>query len=261
MMRAGVHWGLAVALSGAAATLVTPSFGALREVASWLVRPAVLPFAWRAVDAAQRRGDANELFARAQQVLDWLPGWTDGHMVFAYRFALDGGQASGDQAQRADAALRRLDIALSWLERARADAGPRRLPQLLQTMSFLPVLAQMQEPGLRELLRPRGGAAAIADGYLAQAEALTGSAAVHEQRLFFTPQLVAAMLDAGQQPLARKVLLTAIERSADVRNRELATEWRQRLEELVRWLDGDPTVDLAAVRADERFSVLLPYLR
>ncbi len=260
MMRARARLVLAAALSGAAATLVPPSFGAVREVASWLVRPAVLPFAWRAVDAAQQRGDANELFARAQQVLDWLPGWTDGHMVFAYRFALDGGQTNGDPASRRDAALRRLDIAMNWLERARADAG-RRLPQLLQTLSFLPVLAEMQEPGLRELLRGRGGAAGIADRYLEEAEVLTGSAAVREQRLFFTPQLVAAMLDAGQRALARKVLLTAIARSADVRNRELATEWRQRLEELVRWLDGDASVDLTALRADARFSVLGPHLR
>lgn len=260
MMRKAATLALSATLAGAAAALVPPSPGAVRDVAAWLVRPAVLPFAWRAVDVAQRRGEANEVFARAQQVLRWLPGWTDGHVVFAFRFALEGGAVPAIPRERAEAALRRLDIALSWLEQARADAGPR-LPQLLQTMSFLPVVAEMHEPGLRELLRPRGGAAAIADRYLAAAEQVNGSATVREQRTFFAPQLISALLDAGQDAAARAVLRTAIERSGDVRDRELATEWRHRLEELARWLDGDRSVDLGALRSDERFLPLLPHLR
>lgn len=260
MMRARVLSAMATMCLGGAFVCTPPQVATLREFGSWLVRPAVLPFAWRALEEAQRRGDANEVFARAQQILRWLPSWTDGHAVFAYRFTLTSGERAADPAARAQAALQRLDIALTWLEQARADAGKRE-PGLLQTMSFLPLVAASCEPGLAELLRPRGGSAGLADHYLAQAEALSGSIAVREQRTYFAPQLVAALLDAGQPATARSVLQTAIERSHDLRDRELATEWRARLLELARWLDGDRSVELSALGADERFQPLLPHLR
>ncbi len=250
-----VGLGAALAGLGAALLIQPPTFDALRTTVSWLVRPAVLPFAWPAVAEAERAGDANEVFARAQQILQWLPEWTDGHAVFAYRFALTG-PADGDAA----AALRRLDIAMAWLEGARTHAG-RREVELLQTMALLPTVAEAQTPGLAALLAPRGGSAAIADRCLASAEALTTSPSVREQRTFFAPWLAGAMLDAGQRAAALAVLRTAIERSRDVRDRALAEAWRHRLEECVRWLAGDRSVDLTAVRDDARFVPLHRHLR
>ncbi len=250
----------AAACLAGACILVPPTSATAREIAAWFVRPAMLPFAWSAFNEASRRGDATETFARAQQIMHLLPSWTDGHSVFAYRFALDGGSLATTSAERASAAQRRLQIALAWLESARALAG-RREGELLQTMAFLPEVAVAQEPGLGELLRPIGGPAAMADTYLAEAEALSPTAAVREQRTFLGPNLAAGFLAAGDRQRALLVLDTAIVRSADVRDRGLATEWRDRLDEVRRWLRGEATVDLAAVAVDARMAPLLPYLR
>jgi hypothetical protein len=235
-----------------------PTPARIEEAVSWLVRPALLPFAWQALELAQRSGDGGEAFGRAQQILRLLPTWTDGHVVFAYRFALDGG-AAATGVDRVAAAWQRLQVALAWLEHARADAG-RREVELLQAMALLPEVATAQQPGLAELLRPHGGAIAWADRYLAAAERLTDSKAVREQRTFLAPWLCAGLLASGARERAIAVLDTAITRAADVRDRALAVEWSTRLDEVRRALRGEP-VDLTAVRADTRFQRLLPHLR
>jgi hypothetical protein len=84
---------------------------------------------------------------------------------------------------------------------------------------------------------------------------------VREQRTFHAPRLAAAMLGNDDLTGAVAVLETAIARAAEVRDRELATEWAARLAEVVRRLRGDRTVDLTAVEADPRMALLLPYLR
>lgn len=235
-----------------------PTPAAVQELAASLVRPAMLPFTWTALDQARRSGDEAEYFARARQLLDLMPTWTDGETVFAYRLALDRHAAAA--VDGGEDAWRRLQLALAWLEAAREHAGRREI-NLLQTMAFLPEVAEMQQPELAERLRPTGGAAALADRYLAEAERLHGSPEVRERRTFLAPKLAAGLLAAGDRSEARAVLDTAIARSAEVRDRELATEWRQRLDEVRRRLDGDASVDLTAVRADPRFQPLLPYLR
>lgn len=260
MMLAPVRAALGVAGVLAGLGTLAPQPDDVREVAAWLARPAVLPFAWRAIDEAQRRGDPNEVFARAQLLLHWLPTWTDGHTVFAYRYALDADRTLAEPAARAAAARQRLDIALAYLDGCRRTAG-RREVGLLQSMSMLPQVAEGQEPGLAAELRDRGGPAALADQYLAAAEALAGSRAVREQRLFFAPVLAAGLLDAGRSAAARAVLATALQNSDSLDEPELAAEWRARLAEALRRLDGDLTVDLTALAADERFHPLLPHLR
>ena len=242
----------------AAGLLCPPNGSVLREFAAWFVRPATLPFAWSALAEARQNGNAVELFARARQILHLLPTWTDGYSVFACNFALDEVLATTDTL-RVQRAHQRLQVALAWLEDARASAG-RRESELLQTMAFLPELAVHQEPGLEKLLPP-GGAAALADRYLAAAEVLTPNAAVREQRTFRGPLLAAGFLASGDRQRALLVLDTAIARSADVRDQALAAEWRQRLLEVCRHLRGEASADLAAVRADPRMAPLLPYLR
>ncbi len=235
--------------------IAPPTPARLQPLAAAFVRPALLPFAWAALGEAQRSGDDAEYFARARQLLDLMPTWTDGHAVFAYRLALGTSTPAGDHG---DAALRRLQLALAWLESARPQAG-RREVELLQTMAFLPEVAEQQQPELAERLRPSGGAAALADRYLAAAEQI-GGPSVREQRTFLAPKLVAGLLAAGERAQARSVIDAAIARSAAVDDRALATEWAQRLDEVRRWLDGEP-VDLAAVHADPRFLPLWPHLR
>jgi len=241
-----------------AAALVPPTPDVGREVAAWAARPAVLPFAWGAFSEARDAGDGDEVFARGQQILRLLPTWTDGHQAFACDYALRERQPAADAETRQLDAERRLQVAMSWLDAARATAGRREI-DLLQTLVMLPEIAARQTPGLHERLARHGGAERT-DRWLAEAERRFPTAAVREMRTFFGPRLAANMLTAGNRDGALLVLETAITRSADVRDRELAHEWAMRLREVVRALRGE-TVELTALHADPRFAPLLPWLR
>jgi len=249
--------GASVCFAGALA-IAAPTPADLREFASWAGRPAMLPFAWQAFHSASLTGNADETFARAQQILALVPAWTDGHAVFACQFVLDGNHLAQATADRAAALHRRLQIALAWLEAARPFAG-RREVELLERMAMLAELAAANEPGLAALLAASGGAAAIADHYLDEAERAGAGPAVRENRTFRMLGFAATLLGAGDRAGALHVLDAAIVRSADVRDRELATEWCNRLSEVRRHLRGEP-VDLGAVRADARLAPILPYL-
>jgi hypothetical protein len=248
-------------LSGlsAALLLAPPRPAELVEFARRAVRPALLPFQWHALDEAQRHSDTAEAFARAQNVLRLLPEWADGHAVFAYRFALADSDAGADPAERAQRARARLELALAWMEAARPRAGKHE-PMLLQMLAFLPEVAVRQEPALGAMLPP-GGAAAIADRYLDEAERLWPTTAMRERRTFYMVRLAAGLLAAGNRREADTVLATAITRSHAVEDKAAATPWRANLEVVRRWLAGDRTMDLQTVRDDPRLQPLLPYLR
>lgn len=246
--------GLAIATAA-----LRPDGDELRELGAAVVRPAVLPFAWRSLVDAGRTADPVEAFARAQHLMRFLPAWIDGHCAFAYRYALSEEPEVTDERQRGERARVRLELAMAWLESVRPRAGRHEL-DLLQALAFLPEVASRREPALAALLATSGGAAAMADPWLAEAERRFPTAAVREQRTFFAPTLAAGLLAAGDRSGAIAVLLAAIERGRDVRDQELATVWRQRLQDVVARLRGAP-VDLAAVAADARFALLLPHLR
>ena len=252
----------ALGCAAAAHVLAPPSWSDVRELGAWLVRPLALPLAWSGMKEAQQHGDAAEAFARSQQLLHLVPGWTDGHAVFAFRHALGSAaehSASGaTPAERAPAALRRLQTALAWLESARTNAG-RHEVDLLLSMASLAEIAGSREPGIDPLLRADGGTIGIADRCLAAAERLRPSAAVREQRTFLSPRLAGSLLASGDRDRALAVLDNAVARSEEVRDRELAAEWRSRLDEVRRCLRGE-RVDLRSVRADPRMAPLLPWL-
>ncbi len=251
---------LAIGCLLVATALVPPNLRDVTEFAAWIARPLMLPFAWHSLQEANRGGDPLEAFARAQNLLRLLPQWSDGHSAFAYRFALSDDDRSGTDAERGARARTRLDLAMAWMESARERAGKHEL-DLLQGLAFLPEVAVRREPALAALLQPTGGAIKITDAWLAEAERLFPTAAVREQRTFFAPKLAAGLLAANDPANALEMLAAAIARSHDVRDQALATRWRQRLVEVSRWLAGDRTIDLTAVTADERFAILLPFLR
>lgn len=236
--------------------------GNLSTFADDLLRPALLPFAWRALDRATREGNGDEAFARAQQLMRLLPGWSDGHAVFAYRFALDAGDATLPPGPAATAALQRLQVALAWLQTARADAG-RREVELLQAMAMLVELAADRQPGLEPLLQrwQPGGANAIADGYLQTAEQLGAGHSVREQRIFLTPRLCAGFLRAGDRERALAVLDFAIAQSAVVRDRDLGSEWAAVLGQVRDRLRTGAPIDIERLAKDPRLEPLLPFLR
>lgn len=260
MNAVAFHTAAAVLCAVGAAALLQPTPADFAAATQWAARPLVLPFAWRGVRAAERSGDPVEAFARAQHLMRLLPGWADGFAAFAYRFALaEEPLAAASAAERAERARARLLLALAWMDGARTAAG-RHEPTLLQALAFLPEVAARVHPGLGELLRPSGGPAALADRWLAIAEQRFPSAAAREQRTFYAVPLAAGLLAAGDRDGALAVLQTASERSAEVRDQELAATWRQRLDAARAALRGE-AVDVRAVLADPRFAALHPFLR
>jgi hypothetical protein len=246
---------------GVAAALAPPRPDDLARLATTAVRPAMLPFAWNSLEAAAAGGDAAEAFARAQNLMRLMPEWSDGYAAFAYRFVLaHDDRPAATPVERAERVRARLELATAWLASARPRAG-RYEPSVLLALAFLPEVAVRHEPALGELLAPRGGAAALADVWLAEAERLFPTAAIRAQRTFFAPSVAAGLLAAGNVTGAAGVLAVAIERSRDVADQQLAAEWRARLDEVRRFLDGDRDVDLTAVRADTRLEPLHPHLR
>lgn len=248
---------ISLAMLGGAAAMLPKADARVAEFTSWFARPARLPFAWQALTAADRGGDGSEAFARGQQILDLVPSWTLGHAAFAYRYVLTQ-DARGTAATVAAQAERRLVVAMAWLERARQHAGDREL-ELLLSAAFLAPIACRSFPGLDALLPP-GGAAAITDAYYAEAERLFPTAAVREQRLFHTPTLAAALLDAGERQAAIELLQQASARSAQTRDQQLASEWRARVDEAIGLLQGERR-SRDAVLYDPRFEPLRRHLR
>lgn len=250
---------LACAVTATVPVLAPPCAEDLTEVARFAARPLMVPLAFEAIAQSRRQGSPAETYARAQQLLQWLPQWLDGHTVFAYRYAVEGGNLAAAADERAVAAAERLWIALGTLQAARRHVG-RREVELLETMAFLPEAAVRAEPGLAEHLLPHGGAAQITDDLLAIAEARGAGPAVREHRTFRAVGFAAALLAAGNRAGAQQVLDLAIERAGDVRDASLAGPWRDRLREIQAHLRGE-AVDLTAVAADPRMADLLPYLR
>jgi len=248
-------------LFAGAVALLPPTADGVREFGSWCLRPARLPFAWQALTTATEDGDSREVFARGQQIMQLVPSWADGHAAFVYRYVQTQDE-SMHPGEAAAAAEERLYLGLSLLEAARPHAG-RREKSLLHFAAYLPDLACDNFPGLRERMRDRGtrSASEIADDYFAELARLFPTAATREQHTWYAPTLAASLLAMGDESGALKVIERAIHRATEIRDRELATEWRSHLVEVARKLRGDETVDLSKVFEDPRFEPLWPYIR
>jgi len=153
--------GLGLACAAGALTLQPPSLAPLATLATWLARPLLMPFAWRAFDEARHHGSIDEQFARAQQVMRLLPTWSEGYLVFAVGFLTARHDPAASADERTDDAWRRLQLALAWLEAARVDAG-RREESLLQSLAMLPVAAHAHHVATTAAVRPHGAAAGTA---------------------------------------------------------------------------------------------------
>jgi tetratricopeptide (TPR) repeat protein len=237
--------------------------GQVVDFARNLVRPVTLPLQWRALAAATADGNPAEVFAQAQSLLRMLPTWADGHIVFAFRYALDGAAQQRAADAAAGAALARLRVALAFCEEAIA-ADPRHRQDLLVAMGFLVELAAEQQPGLAEQLRggsAAGDPAAIADRYLERAEAAGGNFDVGEMRIFAAPRLCAAFLREGERDRAIAVLDRTLARIPEVKDRQLATEWQTTLTAVRRILTGDRSEPVAPLLEDPRLAPIHSFLR
>lgn len=237
---------------------------ATRQVAA-LTRPATLPFLWRALGDAARSGDASECWERSKELLAATPGWADGHAVFAFRFALDGGELLLPKAQREQAAADRLALALRFLEEAAAVGGPRAA-QLWSDAAWLVELAVRAEPAAAASLGE--DPALRIDRCLARAEASGGGRLVREQRLYDAPRLCAAFLRAGDADRAVAFLQEVADRCANEADPALRDGWRAVLLEVRTALlpaapaDRDERRELRRrLAADPRLQSLAPFLR
>jgi hypothetical protein len=244
-------WLAALAVGGADPAAVSAAAAAL-------VRPLALPFLWRGLTDAMQQGDPQEAFARAQLLLRATPGWADGHTVFAFRYALEGGVTVLEEAARARADADRLQVALAVLEAARPACGQREA-EMLSAMAWLVELAVRQQPAIAALLGE--DPVILADRYLEAAERLSGARMVREQRLYDLPRLVAAFLRAGDRDRALRLLDEGIVRCAAPANAGLAADWQPTLVLVRRALAGDPDVDRGALARDIRLQPLATFLR
>lgn len=232
----------------------------LTDLGVQLARPVTLPFLWRALRDAERSGSPAEAYAAARMLLELLPTWTDGHLVFAYRFVLAGDElVGGDAAARA---ARRLQTALLILDQARSPDPARQIDLLVGT-AFLVELAGRHHP---ELGRHLGGGAGLqpevlAHRYLEQAERLGTGPSVRELRVFAVPGLMAGLLRAGDRERALEVLDAALARLPEVRDRQLAADWGETLRKVRAFLTGDRNISPADLLADPRLQPLTPFLR
>ena len=251
LVLGGACWAAAAAVGG----FDTAGIAAAGEA---IARPLALPFLWRSLRDAAANADPAEAFAKARQLLAATPGWTDGQTVFAFRYALDGGDTILPPQEHARAAADRLRAALAMLEAARPAAGRREI-ELLSAMAWLVELAVRLEPAIAAALGD--DPAAVADRYLAEAEARGAGRMVQEQRLAQLPRLCAAMLRAGEPDRAVQLLEEGMRRCDALHDSPFAAPWRATLDAVRRCLRGDPGVDRAALLADERLQPLAAFLR
>ena len=113
-----------IILFAGAVAILPPTAEGLREFGTWCLRPGRLPFAWKSMQDASKKGDAKEVFARGQQILQLVPSWTDGHSAMVYNYVLTH-DVSEDQAATAAAAEKRLLTGIQRLEDARQFAAGR----------------------------------------------------------------------------------------------------------------------------------------
>lgn len=279
-MRLRVALGAAACIAcwAAGVHLAGSSPQAPRELARAAVRPLVLPFLWRGLADAEQRSDAAESFADSRLVLAWLPDWSDGRVLFACRYALEGDDEKLTEPLRTERAVERLAAAWAFLQQEKLEAlamadgsaAPERwrhtARELLSGMAFLVELAARRDPALAAALAAPdsvlgGDAALVADRCLAEAEALGAGPALREQRLFAMPRLAAAFLSRGERRQAVELLELGIRRLDEVRDKDVAAAWRGLLLPVVTYLQGERDAVPPEVLADERVGVLLPFLR
>lgn len=225
-----------------------------------LVRPLALPLLWRGLDAAERAGTVGEAMAQARLLMQFLPGWADGHVHFAYRLALHGGLPA-EQDPGARVAWGRLQAALAWLEEALLEV-PAFEHELLAAMALLAELAPRHHPGLADRVREALGVppAVLADRYLERAEAGQAPPSLREQRTFAAPRLVAAFLASGNREAALATVDWALSRLPAVRDPEVAGRWRTSLENLRAWLAGDRSIPKTVLEKDPLLEPVHPLL-
>jgi hypothetical protein len=262
---------LALGLSGTA--LLTPGSprGApppeppTARVARGIGRPFSLPFLWSRHIAAERAGDVDRALAAFERVLAWLPDWTDGQVLFAWRLATSSRNAAVQVAPQV--AAERLTAAVAWLdERATEFArSDEQRAELLSAAAFL-----LEVEGTREAVRGAAtellGADPVfaADALRARGEVLAPGPALRTVRAFSVFGLIAATLGDGESKDGERVLRIlriGRERLAELPRDEAVDAAIRALDRLERWLTATPRGPADSLASDPYLAPIVPMLR
>ncbi len=222
-----------------------------------LVRPLALPFLWPGVTDARPHGSVGEHVARGRLLMRLLPGWIDGHLLFASQLVFDGREPGSDPEVACD----RLFTALAWLEEVRG-LNPDQQDVILAAMASLLEIRSSQDPALASTIRERENrdAVEIADDLLDRAEKLSPTATLRERRVFLAPRLMASALRTADETRFELLLEKALVQAQQVRDPDLAARFTEDLEQVRSYWLGDTMVTLEDLRGRSLLSELVPFL-
>ena len=248
----------AAALYALAVWLRPPATVTPADHARALARPFALPFLWRGLADGRHEESPEALAARGEQLLALFPGWVDGHTLFASHLAF----AASTKAASPEVATDRLTAALAMLERAIVTHPAGAVDYLTAMASFVDIRGA-QDPRLAAVLAARSGRSptAIADAYLARAEAAKPSLNLSDQRTYLLTRAIESALRSGDRERAMETAAAMRRRLPTAANRPLAERWDRALDSLSRYLRGDPDITLTMLADDPLLTDMLAALQ
>lgn len=248
---------LAAALYGASVWLRPSGPSTTGDIPRALSRPFALPFLWRSLSDARHEESPEALAVRGEQLLALVPNWSDGHIWFASQLAI---VASG-RATDPNTATDRLVAALAMLERA-CERHPRGRVDYLCAMASFVDIRTARDPRVGAILAERSGqpATALADAYLARAEAAKPGLNLNDQRTYLLSRSIENALRAGDTDRALDTIAAMQRRLLTTQNRSLAAAWQAALTNLSRYLRRDPDITLTDLNDDPLLTDMLAAL-
>lgn len=247
MRRRVLLWCLAALLLAISIALRPPPKRVFAERMRALARPFALPMLWGGLAAARHEEPPEAVVARGQQLLALLPQWSDGHVLFASQLAF----AASTRAPDPDTAAQRVLAGLAMLEAA-ISVHPEGSVEYLSTMAAFLEIRSLQNPTLAAALRQRLGEEpqVVADRCLQRSEHLSPSATIADRRTYLLLPTLASALRTADVERALATIAHMQRRLTTSPNRSVAEPWLTALDQLARYLRGDPSITLQSLVDD-----------
>lgn len=216
----------------AGAVVVQAPRQSLLETGRDLVRPALLPLLWAALESAQTEGTAEEYADRGRMLMKLVPQWTDGHIHVAGQLAFRASLAQEDKAVAVD----RLLAGLALLDEARATNPTAEADEeLVATKARWLFVRCSQDPALAAAFQARTGELSTQRVIAYMREVPRFQRSKHLQRQLFFIILGGLETDIRLRE-HRNRLVAAVDTALMLVDRvfgeDLATRWRVGLQKL-----------------------------